>query len=249
MANERLRGCIAEVGLSIAQVAEHVGVDPKTVERWISTGRLPHRSHRSCVAALLRIDEVYLWSQTLGEKRSADVSRSEVVALYPARGAVPKDVWLGLLEGARARIDILTYSSLFLPDSYPDFGDRLAVRVDAGASARLLFGDPESDAVRLRGQEERIGDGMASRVRLSLSYLREAQCHPKIEFRLHGTTLYNSIYRFDEDMLVNAHAYGTPASRSIVLHLRSLGGESVFKHYEESFERVWSQAVPPRDDG
>ncbi|MGH8907182.1 MAG: hypothetical protein ACRD0K_11810 [Egibacteraceae bacterium] len=162
---------------------------------------------------------------------------------------MPADLWLGLLETAQARIDILTYSSLFLPDNHPELGDKLAARVDAGASVRLLFGDPESDAVRLRGEEERIGEGMSSRIRLSLSYLQEAQGNPKIEFRLHGTTLYNSIYRFDDDMLVNAHAYGAPAARSIVLHLRRLSGGAVFKHYEESFERVWSQAVPPRHSG
>jgi hypothetical protein len=59
---------------------------------------------------------------------------------------------------------------------------------------------------------------------LSLAYLDEAIGIPGVELRLHTTTLYNSIYRFDGDMLVNAHAYGSPAAQSPVLHLRHLPG-------------------------
>jgi hypothetical protein len=54
----------------------------------------------------------------------------------------------------------------------------------------------------------------------------------------------NSIYRFDSDMLVNAHAYGSPAAQSPVLHLRHLAGGWLFDHYRTSFERVWTQASP-----
>jgi hypothetical protein len=85
---------------------------------------------------------------------------------------------------------------------------------------------------------------MAARVRLSLAYLDEAiGCHG-VELRLHTTTLYNSIYRFGSDMLVNAHAYGSPAAQSPVLHLRHLAGGWLFNHYLASFERVWEQGRP-----
>ena len=36
MANERLRGCLAAAELTTADLAAHVGVDVKTVERWIA---------------------------------------------------------------------------------------------------------------------------------------------------------------------------------------------------------------------
>jgi hypothetical protein len=83
---------------------------------------------------------------------------------------------------------------------------------------------------------------MAARVRLSLSYLDEAIEVPGVDLRLHTTALYNSIYRFDSDMLVNTHAYGSPAAQSPVLHLRRLAGGWLFDHYQASFERVWAQA-------
>jgi hypothetical protein len=52
----------------------------------------------------------------------------------------------------------------------------------------------------------------------------------------------NSIYRFDDDMLVNAHVYGAPAAHSPVLHIRRLPGGRLVDHYQASFERVWDQA-------
>jgi hypothetical protein len=42
--NERLRSRITGAHLTITEVAAQVGVDPKTVERWIVLGRIPHRS-------------------------------------------------------------------------------------------------------------------------------------------------------------------------------------------------------------
>jgi hypothetical protein len=247
MANERLRSCMTEAHLTINDVAKHVGVDPKTVERWISTDRVPHRRHRWSTASLLQVDEAYLWPQTLNEN-GCEVNQAECITLYPTRSAVPADLWISLFKAAKDCIDILVYSSSFLPDSYPEFTHELSVRADEGVTVRLLFGDPDSKAVSLRGEEENIGEGMAGRIRLSLSYLREARNNPKIEFRLHGTTLYNSIYRFDDDMLVNTHAYGAPAAHSVVLHLRRLNGGSIFRDYEESLERVWSQATSLRHD-
>jgi hypothetical protein len=35
-----------------------------------------------------------------------------------------------------------------------------------------------------------------------------------IEIRLHRTVLYNSIYRDDEQLLVNQHTYGIPAAQA-----------------------------------
>jgi hypothetical protein len=137
---------------------------------------------------------------------------------------VQKDLWMHLIDAAEERIDVLVYAGLFLPDGYPELAKVLVSKAEQGAAIRLALGDPDSDPVRLRGEEEHIGEGRAARVRLSLAYLDEAIGIPGVELRLHTTTLYNSIYRFDGDMLVNAHAYGSPAAQSPVLHLRHLPG-------------------------
>ena len=242
MANERLRSCLAAAELTVADLAASVGVDVKTVERWITRARLPYRTHRTTTATLLRTTEAYLWPEVLDDPRVTSTSRAELVTLYPNRGAVPKDLWMQLIGAAQERIDILVYAGLFLPDGHPELSKVLISKAEQGTAVRLALGDPDSEAVRLRGEEERIGDGMAARVRLSLAYLNEAIEAPGVDLRLHATALYNSIYRFDADMLVNAHAYGSPAAQSPVLHVRRLVGGSLFDHHQESFGQVWAQA-------
>ena len=74
-----------------------------------------------------------------------------------------------------------------------------------------------------------------------LAYYRPYASHPGINIRLHATTLYNSIYWFDDDMLVNTHAYGVPAHFAPVLHLRHLSSGTLFQTYARSFDRVWDQ--------
>src|SRR6266571_2986235 len=82
-----------------------------------------------------------------------------------------------------------------------------------------------------RQQEARIGGRDAGRVAAVL-----AQYRPLLdvaELRLHDTVLYNSIYRFDNDMLVNVHAYGLLAAYTPVFHLRRVDGQW-FETYTES---------------
>ena len=126
-----------------------------------------------------------------------------------------------LATQATEAVDILAFSALFLPDSNPDIHEQLADRAATGMRVRILLGDPASDAVRGRGDEERIDDGLAGRIRLHLRYLEPVLNRPGIEVRLHATTLYNSLYRFDQSLLINTHAYGAPAAHSPVLHAGS----------------------------
>jgi hypothetical protein len=65
------------------------------------------------------------------------------------------------------------------------------------------------------GQEEDIGDAIAAKIcNVLLASYRPYVIHPNIRIRLHSTTLYNSIYWLDDDMLVNTHAYGVRSARS-----------------------------------
>src|SRR3954470_3239393 len=113
MANERLRRAIQQAGLRLEDVAEHVEIDVKTAERWITKGRLPHARNRARTAQLLRVDELELWPELTDERRGG--SDSELVRLYPHRGSVPHERWYELLEATRERLDLLVYAGLFLP--------------------------------------------------------------------------------------------------------------------------------------
>lgn len=240
MSNERLRGAIIAAGLTPDETAARLGVDPKTIQRWITKERLPHRSHRLSAASLLQVNETYLWPEVIHDGRTVSVSWAELVEFFPSRSAVPLNQWVSLIEDARECLDFLAFAGLFLPEQV-DLVPRLLQRAAFGVHVRVLLGDPDSDAVALRGEEERLHEGMAHRVRLSLRYLEQLQNVPGIELRLHDTTLYASIFRADDRVLVNTHAYGAPAAQSPVLHLQRVPGGRVFDHYMSSFDRVWSR--------
>jgi transcriptional regulator with XRE-family HTH domain len=61
--NQSLRDAISETGASEAQFACRVGVSPKTVQRWITTGRTPHPRHRWQASRILGKPEEELWPE------------------------------------------------------------------------------------------------------------------------------------------------------------------------------------------
>ncbi|GAB3815719.1 helix-turn-helix domain-containing protein [Micromonospora zhanjiangensis] len=60
-----LRAAMVAAGETAESLAEKVGVDPKTVARWVTPGRIPHARHRSVAAEVLGQDVVDLWPDVL----------------------------------------------------------------------------------------------------------------------------------------------------------------------------------------
>ncbi|MFI0894849.1 XRE family transcriptional regulator [Streptomyces sp. NPDC020983] len=241
MPNERLRAALLERGLTLDELANSIDVDPKTVERWVTTGRTPYRRHRYAVAAQLGVDETYLWPDALTPDQIAGASESEILTVYPHRWSVPSDLWRRMFDTAEHEIGVLVYSGLFLSE---DAGTHQVFRAkaDAGVRVRILLGDPQSAAVAQRGADEGLDDAMAAKIRNALLMYRPLQGVEGIDFRLHDTILYNSIYRADDQLLVNTHIYGFNAAQAPVLHLRKVAGGGMVNHYLDSFERVWDRA-------
>lgn len=248
MANERLRTSIAASGHDYGAVAGVIGVDPKTVERWVLRDRLPHRAHRRATATLLGKDEAFLWPALLTDPHTIAAGEAEVLRVYPSRGAVPLDLWLSLITGATKELTLLSYAGLFLLDNNPDITERLVDKAGAGVRVRVLLGDPLAPAVRQRGEDEGIGKDLQGRIRLAQRYLRPALGTPGLEVRQHSTTLYNSIYQGDSTMLVNMHLYGSGAPANPVMHLQQVTGGRLFENYRRSLEAVWETGTPVTDD-
>lgn len=55
---------------------------------------------------------------------------------------------------------------------------------------------------------------MAAKVRNALTPYRPLMASENVEIRLHQSILYNSIYRADDQLFVNHHAYSVPATRA-----------------------------------
>lgn len=242
--NERLHSVLAQRGVSIESLAETCEVDPKTVGRWLG-GRVPHRRHRFAAAQHLRVEEFFLWPpQQTRATRAAPASDGELVGTYLNRASVPREMWISLLRGAQKEISVLVFSGTFFAQSNPDVARMLAERASAGVRVRLCFGDPTGGAVAGRGREEGIGDTLAAKIRASLTYYRPLLGRPGCEVRLHDTTLYTSLFLYDENLLVNPHVWGRPASANPLLHLRQGTEGGWFDNYAQSFDAVWAGARP-----
>jgi transcriptional regulator with XRE-family HTH domain len=241
--NERLRSALASRGLTPEAVAAHARVNPKTVERWLG-GRTPYATHRWAVASLLREDETYLWPEVVTATRASDATHAELVGVHARRSDVPVSLWSELLRRAEHQVDLLTYAALFLHENQSAWVDLLRSKADAGVQVRIALGHPSGARVQERGAEEQFGDGISSRVRMALRHYEPLHGHERVELRLHDTTLYNSIFRFDEDMLVNTHVWGANAYGAPLIHLRRVDGGGLFDTYSDSFELVWAQATP-----
>lgn len=241
MANERLRVAIFSSRFEVEDLAHQMGVDRKTVERWIA-GRLPYKRYQYDLASLLGADPAYLWPVDSLDQAS-DLALAEVVALYPVRSTVSNDVWLHLFEQARERIDILVYAGFWLSED-PAIRRLLVRKAKARVRVRILLGDPESSEVHQRGLDEGIGSAISAKISNTIHNYRDLLNAPNAEFRKHGTVLYNSIYRADDEMLVNMHLYGLPAHMTPLMHLRRVPGAELLSGYADSFERVWAVSHP-----
>jgi transcriptional regulator with XRE-family HTH domain len=238
--NELLRRVMLQAHLREEDVAARLGVDPKTVRRWLS-GRVPYPHNRAAVAHLLDAEETDLWPDA-GGTLTTRIRPDELGTVYPHRSAVPHEVWTRFFGSARCEIGILAYSALFLAE------DRgilhiLAEKGRAGINVRIALGDPDRLHTVQRGEED-TADAVPAKIRKALALYRSVAEPKNVEIRLHQTVLYNSIYRTDDELFVNQYAYGISAAHAPVFSLRDAGSGEMAALYVDSFERAWACAAP-----
>jgi transcriptional regulator with XRE-family HTH domain len=240
--NERLRTTLLESDYDERSLAEELGLDPKSVQRWITRSITPRRNAAHRAAKLLGVPASWLWPDLEANRESA--SQAEIVTLYPHRSEVPRHLWLDLLTGSCRRVWLYANASLFLPEDNPESIDIIRQKSEDGLDVRLLMADPDSPECTKRGVEERLFDAIPARVRMALTYYAPLAGVSGVEFRLQQETLYNSIFVYDEDMLINQHVYGMYGYMAPILHLRRVEGGDFFDTYIKSFERVWEVSSP-----
>ncbi len=239
--NHPLARALRGVGINAVDVASRLGVDPKTVQRWM-TGRQPYPRHRDALVKLTGWSPYDLWPE-LTRPPDPQTQADEVRIVYPHRSAVPADAWARLLSRADHDIAILAYSALFLAENVA-VTDSLREKARAGVRIRIALGDPAGRHVACRGEEERIGAGMSARIRTALIGFAPVVDEPGASLGLHDTVLYNSMCRSDDELLVSPHIYGRPGAHAPVLHLKGNRADGMVATYLASFERVWSSTKP-----
>jgi transcriptional regulator with XRE-family HTH domain len=239
--NEMLRRALFRARMSEEDVAAHLGVDPKTVRRWLE-GRVPYPRHRQALSRLVEADESDLWpgAQVIQFARSW---HEEVKAVYPHRWAVPREIWHQLFRSAEHEIGVLTYSGLSL---VRDLGllDVFASQARAGVRIRIALGDPDNPLLVGSCGPDGCTEGAAFRIREALNFYLPLLAAGNVEIRLHQARLYSSLYRADSDVLVNHRAYGIAAENTPLIHLGRAGDGGMFAAYISSFNNIWSVAKP-----
>lgn len=238
--NEPLRRALLHARLREEDLAAILDVDPKTVRRWIS-GRVPYSKNRAAIADLVGVEEAELWPEA-GGPLTAKIRPHELGVVYPQRRAIPRKVWAEFFGSAKHEIGILAYSALFLAE---DEGILriLTAKGREGVGVRIALADPSSRQLVERGEEEGISQATSAEARNALVLYRPLADAENIEIRLHQAALYNSIYCADDQLLVNQHAYGTPAAQAPVFSLRRDEVGDITDAYLLCFEHVWASAV------
>jgi hypothetical protein len=247
MPNDRLRVTLLDSGHDEKSLAGELGLDPKSVQRWVTRGVTPRRSTAHRAARILGMPAAWLWPELDDGRASA--SQAEIVTLYPHRSDVPRHLWLDLLTAAASRVWLYANASLFLPEDNPESIGVIARKAAQGTDVRILMADPDSDLCARRGVEEQLFDAIPARVRMALTYYAPLAGAPGVDFRLQSETLYNSIFVYDDEMLINQHVYGMYGYMAPILHLRRVDGGDFFDMYVRSFERVWEISPPVQESG
>ncbi len=221
-------------------LAAGVAVDVKTVERWLA-GRVPHSRHRTAVARIVGRTELQLWP-TARPSEAHDGDSGEVLAVYAHRTDLHVEEWWRLLTQTREHIDLFAYALLFLPEGHPRLVELLTEKASAGVAIRIALADPEASETTARSIEEQLGPGgMAARILLHFTPLKNLS---GVEIRHYASPMYNSVFRFDEEMLVTPHLYSTPGYRAPLLHLRRGAADGPFEQFAGHVERLWSISTP-----
>ncbi len=117
-----------------------------------------------------------------------------------------------------------------------------------GVRVRIAVADPNSEYVARRDEEEGEAITLVARIQSSLAAFSPLLGNENADLRFQDAPLYNSIFRFDDQMLVTPHLYGTPGRAAPVLHLVRLGPSGIFSRFSAHFEAIWSDSRPIESD-
>jgi hypothetical protein len=168
----------------------------------------------------------------------------EIVGTYPYRSRFPSEKWWELFSNATDRIDLLGYTLYFLPLEHPGLIDLLRRKCESGCVVRAAIADPASPHVANRDAEEKQPITLVVRINSTLQHFAPLADCENFQLRYQDIPLYNSVFRFDDEMLMTPHLYATPGSAAPLLHLRRQADDGLFSRFADHFENVWTTTKP-----
>ncbi|WP_027344807.1 hypothetical protein [Hamadaea tsunoensis] len=246
MRNERLQAALTAAGVTIRELSEWAGVDPKTAERWIYEGRTPRRATAHRAAAGLGVPSGWLWPRLDGQHVPTVNGRGDFLRFYTHRTEVPTDIWRELAGAATTTIEIQAVSGLSILAAEPALLGIIEAKGAAGTAVRLLLADHRTP------QPPAYDDGSfyqsaADRARTARGLFDPVIRAGHAELRWNRGAVYNSLFRFDHEMLVHQHVYGSLGFVEPIMHVRRLTDAGLFDMFATGFDRAWAHART--DDG
>lgn len=239
MPNSPLRQAMADAKMTVRGLASAVGVDEKTVARWLSYERIPHPRHRWAAAEALGVDEAVLWPEAVRSAVKTGPDR-EIVAVYTGRAAVPKSLWKGLITDTKQQLVFAGYTNYFLWLELPPLGPVLRRKIDQGVRVRFVVGDPDSEVTRQREQIEGVPLTVTTRIKVTLDELSKLHAAGVgVEARYSDRHIAMSVFQFDQDMLVCLHLANMLGHDSPTLHLRRRQDDGLFDRFARHLDYLW----------
>src|SRR5271166_2769833 len=250
--NEVLRQRVRGRKLSDRRFADGIGVSVKTLQRWLADVDYRVRGENARRAAeVLGCTPHDLWPQqyppSAANQPSEDGARPFTPTVYATRSQIPASLWKQHFDDAQRCVDILVFAATFLFDTVDGFVDMLADAAGRGIAVRVLVGDPDSASMILRGEEEDIGEAVSARCHTTVELLAPWATTPGLQIRKHQTTLYTSMFRVDDDMIVNFHVYGSPGRNNPVMVFAKADQPRLWATFDQAFNRIWDNAKPLTD--
>lgn len=149
-----------------------------------------------------------------------------------------------LAAGAKEKIDIVGYAYPFVFELLPDAAEIIAQKCRNGAQVRLAFADPDSAHVAERDALEQMNGTLAGRIQNALSMLGELDSVSGCQVGLHSVHLYNSVFRFDDQMIVTPYLIRARGYQHTAFHLRRLSSHGIFSSFADQVEQLWGSVAP-----
>ena len=217
MENEHLRAAIRRAGLTLEEFADIVGVDVKTVQRWLA-GRTPHPGNRSRVTGALDTSEHELWPDAVppsdepSERGQPVPLLTDVVAGYGYATDHDAPDPADILRSAAERIELIA------PNVMPGIVDLLLEKAADGCHVRAIIEDPDAHVEPLLGVD-------------------------RIEIRASAVGEQFGLHRADDQMLLALRRIGVLTESPPVILLRRRTGDGMFDRLADEFEQRWGDTT------
>ncbi len=222
-------------------LARQIGVDEKTVGRWVARDDwIPHPRHRWAACEALGVDEAVLWPDAIRAAVKTGPDR-EIAAVYPYRSSCPASVWRKLIASAETDLTFAGYTSYFLWIEQPNLAASLRRKADAGCRVRFLIGDPDSEVTRQREQIEATSLTISTRIAVTLEQLERLRDVDGIEARFSDRHIALSVFSFDHDMIITPHLSNQVGHNSPAFHIRRCQDDGIFDRFTAHVSALWDQ--------